>query len=72
MLLTSFTTNENIWLVQSHAGNKKDTMFNISKQREMHHEVKDVLLFCHSMSGCDTIFSEREAKVSEFIEKRSG
>lgn len=72
VLLTSRSTTENIWMLRPQSGSKRASMFNIFKQREIHQECKDALLFCHAVSGCDTtssIFRKGKVKSLSLLKK---
>lgn len=72
VLLTCRSTTENMWLLRPQSGSKRASMFNISKQREIFEECKDILLFCHAVSGCDTtssLFRKGKVKSLNLLKK---
>ncbi|KAJ8882729.1 hypothetical protein PR048_014542 [Dryococelus australis] len=55
VLLTVLSTYDDICFLKPQIGNKRETVFNIARQQEIHQHTRDVLLVCHGMLGCDTL-----------------
>ncbi|KAJ8888031.1 hypothetical protein PR048_007516 [Dryococelus australis] len=73
--LTSLPTSENILFRRPQNANKGEIVFDISKQRELQHDVKDVLLLTHAMSGRDTtsaVFRKGKVKSLNLLKKDEG
>lgn len=54
LLTTSSTDSLNIWFLRPRSGNKQSSSFFIPKQRDLHRDTLDCLLFLHAITGCDT------------------
>ncbi|KAJ8872009.1 hypothetical protein PR048_028349 [Dryococelus australis] len=62
-------------LLRPQTNNKRETVYIIARQEEIHQHKRDVLLFCDGMSGCDNIDylkkEELRRKVTVFNEENS-
>lgn len=74
LLITSSTDSKNIWFLLPRSGFKQSSRFFITKQRDLHRDTLNCLLFLNAITDCDTTsarFYKSKVKGIEYTSKKS-